>query len=152
MEVFGLMFAVSFIALLTTLVVLHICKRIDKNNQSNVAKGSKHLSWISTMLGKQESSRRESYGFTKEKAARISLNTQKAYTLNYDTGSGKDYSVESNLKQDSDGNIEFIDCKWIDESWMKREVNETQEKWKESLPKHKTRIKARNKRKQRNKR
>jgi len=60
--------------------------------------------------------------------------------------------VESNLKQDSDGNIEFIDCKWIDESWMKREVNETQEKWKESLPKHKTRIKARNKRKQRNKR
>lgn len=59
--------------------------------------------------------------------------------------------VESNLKQDSDGNIEFIDCKCIDESWMKREVNETQEKWKESLPKHKTRIKARNKRKQRNK-
>lgn len=42
MEVVGLMFAVSFIAL-ATLVVLHICKRIDKSNQSNVAKGSLKL-------------------------------------------------------------------------------------------------------------
>lgn len=31
MEVFGLMFAVSFLVLLTTFVVLHICKRIDKS-------------------------------------------------------------------------------------------------------------------------
>jgi hypothetical protein len=214
MDVFALLFILSFISLLTTLVVLHIRKRIDKSNQSNVAKGSKHLSWISTMLGKQESSRRESYGFTKEKAARISLNTQKAYTLNYETGSGyssflaevndlaklnkssgeqlvtqmeneplrkvpklsdnkkflgrlratrryvtywqerekgeviKSFSnlVESNLKQDSDGNIEFIDCKWVDDSMMKREVNETQEKWKETVPHHKTRVKNRSKR------
>jgi hypothetical protein len=54
--------------------------------------------------------------------------------------------VESNLKQDSDGNIEFIDCKWVDDSMMKREVNETQEKWKETVPHHKTRVKNRSKR------
>lgn len=100
MEVFGLMFAVSFVALLTTLVVLHICKRIDKSNQSNVAKGSKHLSWISSIIGNQS------------------------------RGSSKTYAIANHLKP----------------------KNEIQEKWKESLPKHKTRIKARNKRKQRNKR
>lgn len=44
-------------------------------------------------------------------------------------------------------NVEFIDCRWDDESWMQREVNEAQEKWKETLPKHSTRIKLRNKRK-----
>ena len=120
MDVFTLLFILSFIALYVTLVVLHIRECIDKSNQSNVAKGSKHLSWISTMLGKQESSRRESYGFTKEKAARISLNTQKVYMRSYD----------------------------LESSMMKREVNEVQEKWKESLPKHSTRIKLRNKRKE----
>jgi hypothetical protein len=37
-------------------------------------------------------------------------------------------------------------------SIMKREVNETQEKWKETAPKHSTRIKLREARKLRNKR
>ena len=74
--------------------------------------------------GKGDIGRRKTYGFTKDKAARISLNTQKAYTRSYD----------------------------LESSWMKREVNEAQEKWKETLPKHSTRIKLRNSRKLRNKR
>ena len=40
----------------------------------------------------------------------------------------------------------------LESSMMKREVNETQEKWKLTLPKHSTRIKLRNSRKLRNKR
>jgi hypothetical protein len=39
-------------------------------------------------------------------------------------------------------------CSWdLAESMMKREVNETQEKWKKSLPHPSTRLKNRNKRK-----
>ena len=37
-------------------------------------------------------------------------------------------------------------CYEFDTSWYQREVNETQEKWKETVPKHSTRIKNRNKR------
>ena len=103
MDVFALLFIVSFLALLVTLGVMHIrCMNKGKGN-----------------IG-----RRKTYGFTKDKAARISLNTQKAYTRSYD----------------------------LESSWMKREVNEAQEKWKETLPKHSTRIKLRNSRKLRNKR
>ena len=68
--------------------------------------------------------RRKTYGLTREKVTTISLDTQKAYT--------RSYGLESSM--------------------MEREVNETQEKWKESLPKHSTRIKLRNSRKLRNKR
>jgi hypothetical protein len=64
------------------------------------------------------SKRRRSYGLSKEKAERISLNTQKAYM--------RSYGLESSM--------------------MKQEVNETQEKWKETLPHHKTRVKNRSKR------
>lgn len=42
------------------------------------------------------------------------------------------------------GNVEFIDCKWDED---RKEINEVQEKYLETLPKHKTRIKLRNKRK-----
>ena len=104
MDVFALLFIVSFIALVITLAVMYIRKGMNKGN-GNVG-------------------RRKTYGFTKDKAARISLNTQKAYTRSYD----------------------------LDSSMMQREVNETQEKWKETLPKHSTRIKLRNSRKLRNKR
>ena len=104
MDVFALFFIVSFIALVITLAVMHIRKCMNK--------------------GKGNIGRRKTYGFTKDKAARISLNTERAYTRSYD----------------------------LESSMMKREVNETQEKWKETLPKHSTRIKLRNSRKPRNKR
>ena len=104
MDVFALLFIVSFLALIFTLVVMHIRKCMDK--------------------GKGDIGRRKTYGFNKEKAARISLNTQKAYVRSYD----------------------------LESSMMQREVNGTQEKWKETLPKHSTRIKLRNSRKLRNKR
>ena len=104
MDVFALLFVVSFIALLVTLAVMYICKCMNK--------------------GMGDVGRRKTYGFTKDKVARISLNTQKAYTRSYD----------------------------LESSMMQREVNETQEKWKETLPKHSTRIILRNSRKLRNKR
>ena len=104
MDVFALLFIVSFLVLLVTLVVMHIRKCMNK--------------------GKGNIGRRKTYGFTKDKAARISLNTERAYTRSYD----------------------------LESSMMQREVNETQEKLKETLPKHSTRIKLRNSRKLRNKR
>ena len=104
MDVFALLFIVSFLVLMFTLVVMHIRKCMNK--------------------GKGDIGRRKTYGFTREKVTRISLNTQKAYVRSYD----------------------------LESSMMKREVNETQEKWKETLPKHITRIKLRNSRKLRNKR
>ena len=104
MDVFLLFFIISFLALVITLAVMYIRKCMNK--------------------GKGNIGRRKTYGFTKDKAARISLNTQKAYTRSYD----------------------------LESSMMQREVNETQEKWKLTLPKHSTRIKLRNSRKLRNKR
>ena len=111
MDVFALLFIVSFLALVITLAVTHIRKHIK--TKDNVAKGSKHIGWVSDLLGR---------------------------------GSSKSPRIYGN------SNVEFIDCRWDDESMMKREVNETQEKWKETLPKHSTRIKLRNSRKLRNKR
>ena len=104
MDVFALLFIVSFLVLIFTLVVMHIRKGMNR--------------------GKGDIGRRKTYGFTREKATRISLNTQKAYVRSYD----------------------------LESSMMQREVNGTQEKWKETLPKHSTRIKLRNSRKLRNKR
>ena len=98
MDVFALLFIVSFLALLVTLAVMHI-RCMNRGNGD---------------IG-----RRKTYGFTKDKAARISLNTKRAYVRSYD----------------------------LESSMMKREINETQEKWKLTLPKHSTRIKLRNKRK-----
>ena len=104
MDVFALLFIVSFLALIFTLVIMHIRKCMNR--------------------GKGDIGRRKTYGFTREKATRISLNTEMAYARSYD----------------------------LESSMMKREVNETQEKWKHTLPKHSTRIKLRNSRKLRNKR
>ena len=103
MDVFALLFIVSFLAVVITLAVMNI--RCMNKGKSNIG-------------------RRKTYGFTKDKAARISLNTERAYVRSYD----------------------------LESSMMQREVNETQEKWKETLPKHSTRIKLRNSRKLRNKR
>jgi predicted Holliday junction resolvase-like endonuclease len=105
MDVFALLFILAFLVLLIALVVMSICKSI-KLKKLNVSK------------------RRVNYGLSKEKAERISLNTQKVYMRPYD----------------------------LESSMMKREVNEVQEKWKETLPKHSTRIKLRAYRKLRSKR
>ncbi|MEG7772304.1 hypothetical protein U2088_15300, partial [Listeria monocytogenes] len=106
MDVFALLFIVSFLALIFTLVVMYIRKHVK--TKDNVAKGSKHIGWVSDVLGRGSSKSPRTYG---------------------------------------NSNVEFVDCRWNDESWMKREVNETQEKWKETLPKHSTRIKLRSSRK-----
>lgn len=96
MEVFALLFVVSFLALIFTLAVMHIRKHIK--TKDNVAKGSKHIGWVSDMLGRGS-----------PKSPRL-------------------YDLESPI--------------------MKREVNETQKKWKETLPHPSTRLKNRNKRKE----
>lgn len=116
MDVFALLVILSFIALLITLVVMSIRKRINKGK-----------------------------GDFKEEVESTVTN------ISWDLASNSDHSVKSRYKQTENG-VEFVDCTWSDESWMKREVNETQEKWKETLPKHSTRIKLRNSRKLRNKR
>lgn len=88
MDVFALLFILSFIALIITLIVMSLYKKWKM--KSKVAKGSKHIGWVSDMLGEG--------------------------------------------------------CKF-ETFWMKQEVNETQEKWKETSPKHSTRIKNHNRRK-----
>ena len=130
MDVFALLFIVSFLALIVTLVVMHIRKRIKTGD--NVAKGSKHIGWVSDMLGRGDCSEKGVWyvdgekvtGLTDEELSFKGGNDEWCYSRSYDRES----------------------------SMMKREVNETQEKWKESLPKHSTCIKLRNSRKLRNKR
>ena len=102
MDVFALLFIVSFLALLVTLAVMHIrCMNKGKGN-----------------IGEKVT------GLTDEELSFKGGNDEWCYSRSYD----------------------------LESSMMKREVNETQEKWKESLPKHVTRIKLRNSRKLRNKR
>jgi hypothetical protein len=49
MDIVFLFFISSFIALFLTLAVMHIRKGIAI--EDNVAKGSKHIGWVSEMLG-----------------------------------------------------------------------------------------------------
>ncbi len=49
MDVFALLFIVSFLVLTFTLVVMHIRKHTKVKD--DVAKGSKHIGWVSEMLG-----------------------------------------------------------------------------------------------------
>ena len=49
MDVFALLFIVSFLALIFTLAVMYIRKHTKMKD--NVAKGSKHMGWVSEMLG-----------------------------------------------------------------------------------------------------
>ena len=130
MDVFALLFIVSFLVLIFTLVVMHIRKHIKAKD--NVAKGSKHIGWISDMLGRGDCSEKGVWyvdgekvtGLTDEELSFKGGDDEWCYSRSYD----------------------------LESSMMQREVNETQEKWKESLPKHVTRIKLRNSRKLRNKR
>ena len=49
MDVFVLLFIVSFLALIFTLAVMYIRKHTK--GKDDVAKGSKHMGWVSEMLG-----------------------------------------------------------------------------------------------------
>ena len=118
MDVFALLFIVSFLALIFTLAVMYIRKHTKTKN--NVAKGSKHIGWVSDVLGRGSES-----------------------TELRDDGKMHNVIV---------GKTSYVRSYDFESSMMKREVNETQEKWKETLPKHNTRIKLRNSRKLRNKR
>ena len=117
MDVFALLFIVLFLALLVTLAVMHIRKHTK--TKDNVAKGSKHIGWVSDVLGRGSES-----------------------TEIHD---GKMYNIIV-------GKTSYVRSYDLESSMMKREINETQEKWKHTLPKHSTRIKLRNSRKLRNKR
>lgn len=117
MDVFALIFIVSFLALILTLVVMHIRKCIK--TKDSVAKGSKHIGWVSDILGRGSES-----------------------TELHDDGKMHDVIV---------GKTSYVRYYDLESSMMQREVNETQEKWKETLPKHSTRIKLRNSRKLRKK-
>ena len=118
MDVFLLFFIVSFLALVITLAVMYIRKYTK--TKDNVAKGSKHIGWVSDVLGRGSES-----------------------TELHDDDKMHDVIV---------GKTSYVRSYDLEASMMQREVNETQEKWKETLPKHNTRIKLRNSRKLRNKR
>lgn len=145
MDVFALLFILSFIVLLVTLVVMNLYKKWKM--KSKVAKGSKHIGWVSDMSGQGYEST-ELYNDGKMHDVIVGKTT---YETVWDVSSKPDHSVQSRYKQTENG-VEFVDCTWSDESWMKQEVNEAQEKWKETVPKHTTRIKLREARKLRNKR
>ena len=118
MDVFALLFIVSFLALILSLAVLYIRKHVK--TKDNVAKGSKHIGWVSDVLGRGSES-----------------------TELHDDGKMHNVIV---------GKTSYVRSYDLESSMMQREVNEAQEKWKLTLPKHSTRIKRRNSRKLRNKR
>lgn len=117
MDVFALLFIVSFLALILALAVMYIRKHTK--TKDNVAKGSKHIGWVSDVLGRGSES-----------------------TELHDDDKMHDVIV---------GKTSYVRSYDLESSMMKREINETQEKWKLTLPKHSTRIKLRNKRKGKNK-
>ena len=123
MGIFFLFLITSFLAVVVTLAVMYIRKHIkvkDDVAKDNVAKGSKHIGWVSDVLGRGTES-----------------------TELHDGGKMHNIIV---------GKTSYVRSYDLESSMMKREVNETQEKWKLTLPKHSTRIKLRNSRKLRNKR
>ena len=107
MDVFALLFIVSFFALMLTLAVMYIRKSMDKGKGDCSEKGVWYVD------GEKVT------GLTDEELSFKGGNDEWCYYRSYD----------------------------LESSMMKREVNETQEKWKLTLPKHSTRIKLRNKRK-----
>ena len=54
MDIFLLFFIISFLALVLTLVIVNIGKRIVLKD--DVTKGSKHIGWVSEMLGRDDES------------------------------------------------------------------------------------------------
>ena len=137
MDVFGIFIVVSFIGLIATLVVMNIIKRIKKAQEykpyseyynQSVSYVDGENTNIKSHNDLQERVNRKSFGLTKERAERISLKTKQAYLDKYSVlGDKCDHII-------------------VDDSWCQREVNETQEKYLETLPHHKTRVKNRRKR------
>ncbi|MEG2307239.1 MAG: hypothetical protein RSB94_07865 [Erysipelotrichaceae bacterium] len=142
MNVFGIFVAVSFIGLIITLVVMNIIKRINYSKEytpySEYYDPTTQDTRVLYVDGKktnikvhndlQERVDRKSFGLTKERAERISLKTEQAYLDKYSiVGNKCDHII-------------------VDDFWCQREVNETQEKYLETLPHHKTRVKNRSKR------
>lgn len=151
MAVFALLFIVSFLALIFTLVVMYIRKGMNKGKGDVVVEKVK-------LLGRSPTA--DVYE---------AISQLKNYELSYDLSSGRgDCSEKGVWYVDGEKVIGLTDeelhfkggnSSWgfsrsydLESSMMKREVNETQEKWKHTLPKHSTRIKLRNSRKLRNKR
>ena len=64
MDIFFLFFISSFIALILTLAVMYIRKHIKVKD--DVAKGSKHIGWVSEMLGGGDESTELSNDIKKE--------------------------------------------------------------------------------------
>lgn len=138
MDVFGIFIAVSFIGLIATLVVMNIIKRIKKAQEykpyseyynQSVSYVDGENTNIKSHNDLQERVNRKSFGLTKERAERISLKTKQAYLDKYSVlGVKCDHII-------------------VDDSWCQREVNETQEKYLETTPSHKTQVKLRKKRK-----
>ena len=54
MDIFFLFFITSFLAVVLTLAVMYIRKHIKVKD--DVAKGSKHIGWVSEMLGRDDES------------------------------------------------------------------------------------------------
>ena len=133
MDVFGIFIVVSFIGLIVTLVVMTVIKKIKKSQEYKpyskyyVAEKSKDLKLASKVLGDKP----KSNVLTNTYDAWKNCNCQELF----DTG-----KIEPVVGDRCDSL--FVD----DYSWHQREINETQEKYLETLPKHKTRVKNRNKR------
>ena len=118
MDVFALLFIVSFLVLILSLAVMYISKHTK--TKDDVAKVDKYVEYVPDVLGRGSES-----------------------TELRDDGKMHNVIV---------GKTSYVRSYDLESSMMKREVNGTQEKWKESLPKRVTRIKLRNSRKLRNKR
>lgn len=122
MDMFILIFVLSFISVIGA-CIFHWWKERLKN------KDAESVNYVEE--------NRHSYGFTKEKAERISIATREAYLKQYP--SITDY---------------INSFKFEEENTISKELKVTSDivsKWKQSTPKHKKRIQNRNKRKQRNK-
>lgn len=121
LELFGVLFITLFIAFLLTLVILNLDMMFKKGKVEKIVNED----------------------VVESEALKDCYKAWKDFDLSWDFGSNKDRSVSTRYKQKHGETIEFIDCK-LDEDW--KEVNEVQEKYLGTLPKHKTRVKNRNKR------
>ena len=134
MEIATLIFVLSFFAIVSVLVtstIRYMCKK--KNEVDKRVPLSKKVSITKEQLKEIELNTLNSYGLTKEKAERISKLTEQAYLTKYEP-------LTTLCSGDFYKSLTYIDG------------TSTQEKWKETVPKHSTRIKLRASRKLRNKR
>ncbi|MEG2706881.1 MAG: hypothetical protein RR959_06030 [Erysipelotrichaceae bacterium] len=154
LELFGVLFITLFLAFLLTLVLTNLAYMMfTKGDYDMLRTQSKQRSHrrehspdeLQTLVeAARNVAERGNKDLVESKALKDCYKAWTDFDLSWDFGSNKDRSAYTRYKQQHGGNVEFIDCKW-DEDW--KEVNEVQEKYLETLPKHKTRVKLRNKRK-----